>query len=193
MQAGRGRIYSLLAGKEIPWQGKVRSSCDVFLTASTEFRKSTNFRGGVVDNSKAKLIKFLESKRCHLEGMEKTLIEQAELIRKQKFDDFREKSEHLDHVIEIIKNIDYEIARIETDDLNLSGMINSGDSDVRKVIGGIIRVSRKNLGLMSELSDTLTETYRLVKEECGDNIEKGELRGYEGNSGAASVYYNNSS
>ena len=57
--------------------------------------------------------------------------------------------------IEKIKNIDYDIARLESDDLNIAGMVNSGDDEVKKLVHGIIRLSRKNNDLTGQLIETL--------------------------------------
>ncbi|UCE67823.1 MAG: hypothetical protein JSU85_07400 [Candidatus Zixiibacteriota bacterium] len=146
-----------------------------------------------MNNSRAKLVTHLESKRRLFQDMEKTLIEQENLLKKKEFDGFRDKSEMIDSIIEKIKNIDYDIARLESDDTSLSRMAISGDDEIKKILDGIIKISKRNYGLMDELAEILNKSYQDLKEKLGDTVEMSKISGYKTSTQPSPVYFDKTS
>jgi len=142
-----------------------------------------------VNNPKAKIVELLESKRRLFEDMEKILTEQKNLLKEKELHGFRDKSEIVDDIIEKIKNVDYDIACLESDDENLSRMIDAGDDEVKKILNDIIKILRRNHSLMDELTGDLKKCYQELKRELGDTVEMGRISGYKTATQPAPVYF----
>lgn len=125
--------------------------------------------------------------------MEKILIEQENLLKNRELDGFRDKSENIDSIIEKIKNTDYDIARLESDYTSLSGMLNSGDDEIKRILDGIIKISKRNYGLMDKLAENLKKSYQDLKEELGDTVEMGKISGYKTATQPSPVYFDKTS
>jgi chromosome segregation ATPase len=146
-----------------------------------------------VNKSRAKLVRLLEAKRSLFEEMNKILLEQKNLLVEKEIEEFRERCETIDDIIEKIKNIDYDIARLETDDMSLSGMLNSGDSEIKKILGSVTRISKRNFDLIDELTERLKTSCRDLKGELGDTVEMSKIGGYKAATQPSPVYFDKTS
>ncbi|UCC79415.1 MAG: hypothetical protein JSW64_14275 [Candidatus Zixiibacteriota bacterium] len=146
-----------------------------------------------MDKSKANLVRLLKAKKSLFEDMEKILLEQKNLLGKKEIEGFRGKCEIVDEIIEKIKNIDYDIACLETDDVSLSGMLNSGDKEIKKILGSITGISKRNFELMDELTERLKMSYRDLKGELGETVEMSKIGGYKTATQPSPVYFDKTS
>lgn len=146
-----------------------------------------------MNKSRADLVRLLESKRNLFENMENILLEQKKLLEKKEIEEFRERCATVDNIIEKIKNIDYDIARHETDDISLSGMLNSGDSEIKKILGGLTRISKRNFDLVDELTERLKMSSQQLREELGETVEMSKIGGYKSATQPSPVYFDKTS
>lgn len=142
-----------------------------------------------MSNSKAKLGRLLELKLKLFENMEKNLVEQKKHLDEKEYDRFCAKSGEIDNIIEMVKSADYDIARLESIDESVAGMVNSNDKEIKTIINKIIKISRKNHKLMDELAEKLNDSYHELKDALGDTIEMGKIRGYKTVTTPSPVYF----
>ena len=147
-----------------------------------------------MNNPKAKLAKLLDSKLQLFEKMEIFLLEQKHLLEEKDFDAYRKKSADIDAIIANIKNIDYDIARCESNDDEITALINSGkDSEIQARLGEAVKIAERNHELMDELSNKLKYLQGELKDALGDNIEMSKIGGYKSLSQPSPVYFDKTS
>jgi hypothetical protein len=118
-----------------------------------------------VNNPRARLAKLLDSKLRLFEKMEIFLIEQKHLLEERNFDAFRERSDNVDIIIGRIKDIDYDLARCESNDDEIAELINSNkDGEIQARLREAVKIAERNHDLMDEVSARLKSL-------------KGELKG----------------
>jgi len=132
-----------------------------------------------VINSKAKLAKHLELKLGLFKNMEKILIEQNDLLDHKETEAFRRKSDDVDRIIEKVKAVDYDIARLESIDESVAGIANSDDHEIRKTVNQILKISRRNNRLLDEIAEKLNDYYRNLEDMPENGAELGKIRGYK--------------
>jgi len=142
-----------------------------------------------VSSPKKSLLNLLESKRSLFEDMGKVLVAQKKILVENKFDKFHDKCEKVDDIIEEIKNVDYDIAYLESGDESLSRMINAGNVEVKELLNDIIKISKRNHQLMDGLAEKLNESYQHLKEELGDTVDKCRISGYKTATQPSPVYF----
>ena len=147
-----------------------------------------------MNNPKAKLAKLLDSKLNLFEKMEIFLLEQKHHLEEKKYAAFREKSDDIDIIIANIKNIDYDIARCESNDDEIADLINSGkDDEIRAKLHEAMRIAERNHDLMDELAGKLRYLQDELKEALGDNIEMSKISGYKAITQPSPVYFDKTS
>ena len=140
-------------------------------------------------NTKTDLIKLLESKRQLFEKMQIILNEQKQLLIEKELDKFFKKSEMVDNIIGKIKNIDYDIARRESEDENPLKMVYSDDTEVKILLEDIMTISKRNRSLIDQLTEDLKKSYRELKEELGDTVAMSRIEGYKTATKPSPVYF----
>jgi hypothetical protein len=133
-----------------------------------------------VNNPRARLAKLLDSKLRLFEKMEIFLIEQKHLLEERNFDAFRERSDNVDIIIGRIKDIDYDLARCESNDDEIAELINSNkDGEIQARLREAVKIAERNHDLMDEVSARLKSLKGELKGAPGKNIEAAGLGGYK--------------
>jgi hypothetical protein len=146
-----------------------------------------------VSSPQKNLLSLLESKRGLFKDMEKVLNAQKKLLAENEFDRFCDKSDDVDGIIEKIKNVDYDIAYLESGDESLSRMINTGNVEVKKLLNDIIKISKRNHDLVDELTEKLNKSYQHLKKELGDTVDRCRIGGYKTAAQPSPVYFDKTS
>lgn len=132
-----------------------------------------------MSKSRVNLAKLLELKLSLLKNLEKILVEQIDLLDEKEIDRFCKKSDDLDIIIEKVKTVDYDIARLESIDESVAGIVNSSDLEIRDTVNKILKSSRKNNRLLDEIAKKINDSYRDLKDMPGNRIEMGKIRAYK--------------
>lgn len=144
---------------------------------------------------KDKLKKLLEAK-CNLFGnMEEILTEQKELLESGKFSTFQDKSGHVDKVIEKVKNIDYDIAKLESSYDDFSNFVTGNDNapEIKNILINAFQSVKNSQDLLMELVKTLSESHKAIKDELGDIVAMSSISGYKPAVAPSPVYLDETS
>ena len=144
---------------------------------------------------KDELKKLLEAKCNLFENMEETLAEQKELLENGNFDSFQDKSGHVDKVIEKVKNIDYDIARMELISDEFSNFMTGNDNapEIKKILINAFQSAKNSQDLLIELVKTLSESHKAIKNELGDTVAMRRISGYKPAVAPSPVYLDETS
>lgn len=144
---------------------------------------------------KDELKKLLEAK-CNIFGnMEEILTVQKELLKDGNFNAFRDKSGQVDKVIEQIKNIDYDIARLESSYDDFSNFVTGNDNapEIKKIPINAFQSVKNSQDLLMELVKTLSESHKAIKDELGDIVAMSSISGYKPAVAPSPVYLDKTS
>ncbi len=144
---------------------------------------------------KDELKKLLEDK-CNLFGsMEEILTEQKELLENGNFNSFQNKSGQVDKVIEKVKNIDYDIARLESSYDDFSNYVTGNDNapEIKKILINAFHSVKNSHDLLIELVKTLSESRNAIKDELGDTVAMSSISGYKPAVAPSPVYLDETS
>ena len=144
-------------------------------------------------NPRSGILKLLESKRQLFEEIEKNRQEQLELLKDSSYERFYAGTAAVDHIIEKIKNIDYDIARLESDEFSLAGLVDSGDIEVKKLVYSIIKLAKKNNDLTGELINSLRKSHTELKAELDSTVEMSQIGGYKPSDRPSPAYFDKTS
>lgn len=144
---------------------------------------------------KDKLVKLLEGKCKLLGNMEEILTEQKELLESDKFSSFQDKSDYVDQVIENVKNIDYDMARLESISDDLSNFMTGNDNapEIKKILTNAFKSAKNSHDLIIELVKSLSESHKAIKEELGDTVAMSSISGYKPAVAPSPVYLDETS
>jgi hypothetical protein len=130
-------------------------------------------------NPEDKLKGLLES-RCDLYSkMQKLLSEQKELLEQKNIDGFNGKCDDGDKIVSALKNIDYEIARLESiGDITEAAKGDHENKKLRNLLNRAVEYARKNEVLAKELAGHLTEARQEIREKLEGTITMSRIGGY---------------
>lgn len=136
----------------------------------------------------------MRSKQALFETMEKLLLEQESLLADGEFQKLNEKSDEVEKVISEIKNLDYEMAMIES-----TGEISevSGTSDrvnrLDNVPDRINDLARRNQTILGKIADNLAEARDKIRLELGETVAMNRIKGYLFHTATAPVFFDQKS
>ncbi len=126
-----------------------------------------------------KLKGLLES-RCDLfNKMQKLLSEQKELLEQNNIAGFNSKCDDGDKIVTTLKNIDYEIARLESiGDITEAAKGDPDNEKLRNLLNRAVEYARENEALTRELAGRLTGARREIMEELEGTVTMSRIGGY---------------
>jgi hypothetical protein len=123
-----------------------------------------------------KLEKLLREKLELLHRMESALSEQIAQLSENNLDDLSSRIDQNDEVMAAIKNIDYEIARIEASE----GKDAAGISAIAgSLVAGIAELSSGNESKLVELIEKLSELKKKASAVPENNVKGRKIAGYK--------------
>lgn len=122
---------------------------------------------------------LLESKCTLFKKMETLLLEQKELLEQNDIDGLNSKCREGDKIVAALKDIDYEIARLESE-ADSAEIARGGheDKELKILLNKAIGYARKNEALTRELAGRLMEARREIREKIEDTVTMSQISGY---------------
>jgi hypothetical protein len=122
---------------------------------------------------------LLESKCALFKKMETLLVEQKKLLERNDIDGLNSKSRESDEIVAALKDIDYEIARLESqaDFAEIAGDRHE-DRELKNLLNKAIGYARKNEALTKELAERLMQARREIKEKIEGTVTMSRITGY---------------
>ena len=122
---------------------------------------------------------LLESKCALFKKMETLLIEQKKLLERNDIEGLNGKSRETDEIVASLKDIDYEIARLESE-ADFAEIMAGGHEDkkLKILLNKAIGYARKNEALTRELAKRLMQARREIKEKIEGTVNMSRISGY---------------
>lgn len=122
---------------------------------------------------------LLESKCALFKKMETLLVKQKKLFLQNDIDALNSKSRESDEVVAALKNIDYEIARLESD-ADFAKIMAGGheDRESKILLNKAIGYARKNEALTRELAEHLLQARGEIREKIEGTVTMSRISGY---------------
>lgn len=130
-------------------------------------------------NREDKLKGLLESKCDLFNEMQKLLSEQKELLEQKNIDGFNSKCDDGDKIVSALKNIDYEIARLESiSDVTAAAKGDHSNEKLRNLLNRAVGYAQQNEALARELAGRLTDSRREIMDELEGTVTMSRIGGY---------------
>ncbi len=131
-------------------------------------------------NPEDKLKGLLESKCELFNKMQKLLSEQKELLEQNDIAGFNGKCDDGDKIVTTLKNIDYEIARLESiGDIMEAAKSDPDNEKLRNLLNRAVEYAGENEMLIRELAGRLTGARREIMEELESTVTMSRIGGYK--------------
>ncbi len=132
---------------------------------------------------------LLESKCALLKKMETLLLERKELLDQNDIDGLNSKCHEGDKIVDALKDIDYEIARLESETDSIKITRGGRESkELKNLLNKAIGFARKNEALTKELADRLMEARQKIREKLEGTVTLSQINGYRPYSANPPIY-----
>ena len=132
-----------------------------------------------MDGLSIKMKEQLEAKLAHINNMEKILRRQNELIDADDFTEFDKLCDQADRVVAEMKNIDYEIAILESSSDSGSKSIDPlKDAQISGLFSEMLGKAENNRELLSTLAEKLIESKNRIRKELDNTVALRQISGY---------------
>lgn len=122
---------------------------------------------------------LLECKCDLFNKMQKLLSEQKELLEQNNIDGFNSKCDDGDKIVSALKNIDYEIARLESiGDITEAAKSDPDNEKLRNLLDRAVEYAGESEALIRELAGRLTGARREIMEELESTVTMSRIGGY---------------
>lgn len=122
---------------------------------------------------------LLESKCNLFKKMQTLILEQKELLEQNDIDGLNSKCHHGEEIVAALKDIDYEIARLESETDSIE-ILKGGreNKELKNLLNKAIGYAKKNEALTKELAGRLMEARQEIREKLDGTVTLSQINGY---------------
>ncbi|MEE9555563.1 MAG: hypothetical protein V3W18_14850 [candidate division Zixibacteria bacterium] len=131
----------------------------------------------------------LKIKRNHIIDMEKLLHQQEIQLDNRDYEGFGQICHKVDRIVAELKNIDYEIAVLESSNTSDNHLNPYEDQKIADIISQMKEKAEENKALLNKLAGRLIESRITLRKELDNTVAMGRISGYRPFENNSPVYY----